>query len=106
MFEQGYLPAWLDKQTLQGVLPTQSKVKVQLKAVAIDRWLPVSGWDLQSWKPKATRKAVAAGSVYWFGIVEGVLTQADIEQLWLKPFSDQAQDKLDGFGVVLPAAWQ
>lgn len=104
LFDQGYLPAWINRATFEGILPN-STVKVRLKAVAIDRWLAVSGWDLQTWKPKATRKAVAAGSVYWFEIFDGTLTQADIEQLWFKPLSDQAQDKLDGFGVVLPASW-
>lgn len=57
-----YLHGWI-KNTLCGKLP-QSDVEVKLESVAIDRWLPVSGWDSIVWKPKATRKVVGAGAVY------------------------------------------
>ena len=70
LFEKGWLPGWLDSQTLTGTLP-HTNLKVKLRATAIDRWLPVSGWDLQQHVPKAMRKAVAAGAVYWFEIQSG-----------------------------------
>ena len=61
IFAQGYKPAWLDVDGV-GVLPN-TQIQVKLKATAIDRWLPVSGWDSILWKPKAMRKAVSAGAV-------------------------------------------
>lgn len=103
VFENGYLPAWLDQNTLCGKLP-QSDVEVKLESVAIDRWLPVSGWDSIVWKPKATRKAVGAGAVYWFSL----MTQMDeetLQQLWAQPISDHSQDRNDGFGVAIVSAW-
>lgn len=103
IFENGYLPAWLDQTTLCGKLPL-SDVEVKLESVAIDRWLPVSGWDSIVWKPKATRKAVGSGSVYWFS----VMTQMDektLQRLWAQPISDHSQDRNDGFGVAIISAW-
>lgn len=65
IFAKGYLPSWIDENTMQGTLPN-SGVQVALQAVAVERWQAVSGWDSKDYKPKATRKAVPAGSVYWF----------------------------------------
>jgi len=103
VFEQGYLPSWIDAKTLQGKLPN-SEVELKLEAVAIDRWLPVSGWDSIVWKPKATRKAVGAGSVYWFKLLSP-MNQKTLEQLWTQAIADHPQDQRDGFGVALISAW-
>lgn len=103
VFEQGYLPSWIDAKTLQGKLP-KSDVEVKLEAVAIDRWLPVSGWDSIVWKPKATRKAVGAGSVYWFKLLSP-MNQKTLQQLWAQAIADHPQDQRDGFGVALISAW-
>ena len=65
----------------------------------------MSGWDLAQYKPKAMRKAVAAGAVYWFA-VEGDIPKNLHELLCFKPLSDDTQDQKDGFGLMLPAAWQ
>jgi CRISPR-associated protein Cmr3 len=72
-------------------------------AVAVDRWMPVSGWDLQSKKPKAMRKAVPAGSVYWFAVEEG--SASDLASLWFTTVGDNAQDNIDGFSQVSVAPW-
>lgn len=104
IFEQGALPKWIDKDTLMGELPN-TKIKVQLKAMAIDRWQAVSGWDSLRWKPKATRKAISAGSVYWFKIVEGQFDVPTLQQLSHQIWSDHQQDKNDGFGSAVLSAW-
>ena len=102
IFENGYLPAWLDEQTLTGTLP-YTNIKVTLKACAMERWIPVSGWDMQQHKPKAMRKAVAAGAVYWFEILAGDITE--LTNLMMQTISDHSQDRKDGFGVVTIAPW-
>lgn len=102
IFKNGYLPGWLDAQSQEGTLP-HSNVKVRLKAAAIDRWLPVSGWDLDFYKPKAMRKAVAAGAVYWFEILDGDINT--LKQTHLNSISDHEQDQRDGFGVISIGAW-
>lgn len=103
IFKSGYLPGWLDADSKEGILP-HSNVKVRLKAAAIDRWLPVSGWDLDLYKPKAMRKAVAAGAVYWFEILDGDTNT--LKQTHLNSISDHEQDQRDGFGVVSIGAWK
>lgn len=102
IFAAGYLPAWLDSTTLEGIFP-HSTTRVRLKATAVDRWQPVSGWDLQHYKPKAMRKATPAGSVYWFELLEGA---CDIEGAWLMALSDDLQDQRDGFGIAAIHPWQ
>ena len=103
LFEKGWLPGWLDSQTLTGTLP-HTNLQVKLRATAIDRWLPVSGWDLQQHAPKAMRKAVAAGAVYWFEIQSG--NTVELAQAQWQAFSDNGQDCRDGFGIGLIGPWQ
>lgn len=101
IFAKGYLPGWLDK----GTPPDCPGLTLKLRAAAVERWLPISGWDLAEWKPRAMRKAVATGAVYWFEVVGDVPAGA-AEKLWLAAFSDDEQDRRDGFGLALPAWWQ
>ena len=105
IFGAGYLPAWLDPISLEGELPHSGGLRVRLKACAIERWQAVSGFDLQLWKPKVMRKAVAAGAVYWFEVL-GEVADTLHQSLWFAAVSDDAQDQRDGFGMVLPAAWK
>ncbi|MBL8483894.1 MAG: hypothetical protein JNJ60_16985 [Rhodocyclaceae bacterium] len=105
IFSGGHIPGWLDADTLEGSPPGMPGLRLRLRAAAVERWLPVSGWDLQRNSPKAMRKAVAAGAVYWFQIIAA--SPPDIAaKLWLAPLSDHLQDARDGFGLALPAAWQ
>ncbi|MDO4699977.1 MAG: type III-B CRISPR module-associated Cmr3 family protein [Moraxella sp.] len=105
IFAKGALPAWIDKDTLTGTIP-ETGIKVQLKAMVIDRWQAVSGWDSLQWKPKATRRAVAAGSVYWFEIVSGQFDLPTLQKLSCHIWSDNDYDKYDGFGSAVLSAWQ
>jgi len=104
IFAKGYLPNWIDLQTMEGELP-DSKVRVKLESVAIDRWLPVSGWDSIVWKPKATRKAVGAGAVYWFRLINE-MDEKTLQQLWGQTLADHQQDQNDGFGVAIISPWK
>jgi CRISPR-associated protein Cmr3 len=72
-----------------------------LRAASLDRWQPHSGWDIAQNKPRAGRKLVPSGAVYWYEIAGEI----DIADLWLAALSDDPQDKRDGFGLVLPQPW-
>lgn len=76
---------------------------LSLRAAALDRWQPHSGWDLARQQPRAGRKLVPAGAVYWFEL--GDIDDEALANLWLAPISDDPQDRLDGFGLALPQAW-
>ena len=104
IFSAGYRPGWLDDQTLTGSPPAAPRLRLQLRAAAVDRWQPHSGWDLARRRPRTTRKLAGAGATYWFRI----LGEADpdlLDVLWLASISDLEQDRRDGFGLALPSAW-
>ncbi|MDP5213949.1 type III-B CRISPR module-associated protein Cmr3 [Pseudoalteromonas tunicata] len=105
LFNHGWLPSWLDKDTLTGTPPSCTGLQVRLRAAALERWSPQSGWDLAKNKPRAAQKMIPAGATYWFEI-EGDATDEDIRSLWLAHFCDDAQSNLNGFGLALPAAYQ
>lgn len=98
VFAKGYLPNWIDESAMTSTVP-DSKVKVQLKAVAVERFQAVSGWDSLLWQPKATRKAVPAGSVYWFGLTDK-LDMPTLGRL-CQSLADDRYDQNDGFGMAL-----
>lgn len=104
LFSAGYRPGWLDDD-LCGAPPGCPGLRLRLCAVAVERWQPHSGWDLASQKPRATRKLMAAGAVYWFEVLDGG-TPAALQTLWLNSLSDDPQDRRDGFGLALPAPWK
>lgn len=103
LFSGGYRPGWLDDQ-LEGTPPEAPGVRLRLRAAALGRWQPHSGWDLAAQRPRAGRKLIPAGATYWFDLI-GQPSQDDLEHLWLTGLCDCPQDRLDGFGLALPAAW-
>ncbi|MGI6075746.1 MAG: type III-B CRISPR module-associated protein Cmr3 [Pyramidobacter sp.] len=102
LFKGGWKPGWIGEDRT-GVIPG-TDVKVRLVSVVNGRWQPVSGWSYEkvSWGAKALRRAVPAGSVYFFEVLEG---NFDVAERWLKPVSDEMQDCLDGFGLALWGNW-
>jgi CRISPR-associated protein Cmr3 len=74
---------------------------VDVFAAAVGRPLAISGWDFDKKQPKASRRMAPAGSVYWlqFASNEAALQWAAAH--WWRPISDDAQDRLDGFGVCV-----
>jgi CRISPR-associated protein Cmr3 len=112
LFAAGYRPGWLSPRgkgpnptRLTGSPPGLESLELTLRAAALGRWQPHSGWDLAAQKPRAGRKLVPAGAVYWLAI-EGHPSDADLEALWLTSICDHGQDRRDGFGLALPAPWQ
>ena len=84
IFSSGWLPDGIlrDGEAFQLRLPG---CRARLVAAAIPRHELVSGWDLARWAPKPARRAVPAGSVYWFDDLEGdraALEGAFGEGLW------------------------
>ena len=104
IFSAGYRPGWLDDESLIGCPPAAPRLRLQLRAAAVDRWQPHSGWDLARRRPRATRKLAGAGATYWFRIL-GETDPDLLGALWLASISDLEQDRRDGFGLVLPSAW-
>lgn len=107
IFKGGWLPGWLMEENghLVGSPPGgQDSLVLRLVSACVDRWKPLSGWSLETKGPKAIRRVVPAGSVYFFEKLKG--SAADIaETCWLQSVSDDSQDRLDGFGLAIWGSW-
>jgi CRISPR-associated protein Cmr3 len=103
IFADAWKPGWLNEQ-LEGTPPGCS-VKLKLVGVNNGRWKAVSGWSLAPPRgPKAIRRMVPAGSVYFFR-VEKPGDAASLADLWLQPISDNDQARRDGFGLAVWGTW-
>ncbi len=105
IFDHGYLPEWIDEETLMG---SYRGMKLRLHAVSIQRWQAGTSWDMASEGSRQGRgmrgvqRLVPAGSVYWFERLPGSeIMQAD--GFWLTSISDQRAS--DGYGLTLPGIW-
>lgn len=104
--DQGWLPTWLQEER-DGVCPT-------LKAVAMQRPLVVSGWDLAAdngkgkprGKPKPTRRLAPAGSVFFLSLEgDDAAIERWVRAIWMHCISDDVQDRRDGFGLAVVGTW-
>lgn len=104
IFAEGWKPAWLN-DNLEGSVPGSS-IRLKLMGASIERWKPISGWNLESGckGPKPIRRLVSAGSVYFFEYVSGNREEL-ADNLWLSSISDDKQDCKDGFGSVIWGVW-
>jgi len=110
IFSKGWLPGWLDSVTLEGIpsrLKDDPKFKLKLISACTDRWRPISGWsaEAKSRGPKAIRRMVPAGSVYFFE-AESAEAARDLAKIyWLESVCDGKQDCKDGFGLAVWGVW-
>lgn len=97
-FEQGYRPRWL--------IEPKYGVQPNLEAVAIQRPLVVSGWDLEHSGPKPTRRLAPAGTVLFLSLVgDDKAIEQWVNGLWMQCISDNVQDQNDGFGLAVLGSW-
>lgn len=102
IFSRGWKPGWLDDD-LTGK-PPGTDVALRLVGVSIRRWQAVSGWSLAEPRgPKAIRRMVPAGGVYFFEVASG--SAASLDKWWLEPVSDAPQERRDGFGLAAWGIW-
>lgn len=70
-------------------------------AACVGRPISISGWNFETGKPKPTRRAAPAGSVYWVDLPVGVEPTAWTRSVWMKAISSDEQDRRDGFGLCV-----
>jgi CRISPR-associated protein Cmr3 len=86
-----------------GFLPKSGFPDADIKAVAVDRPIVVSGWDFEKRKPKPTRRLAPAGTVYFLKLTGNV--EEWINNYWLNNVGDSQQSKRDGFGLAALGNW-
>jgi len=94
IFENGWLPRWVNKSTFEG---EYKGIKVKLVCCAIGKFNLIGGWDLANNRPKPMYKAVPAGSVYYFKILDDTPAEKIKEVFHLKNISDINLE--EGFGL-------
>jgi len=94
IFKEGWLPKWIDEQTLIG---KYKGLELKLLTASIGKPISIGGFDMQKRKPKPMRKAVPAGSVYYFEIINGDIQQA-FEIFNQSAISEFYQEQ--GFGIA------
>jgi CRISPR-associated protein Cmr3 len=103
IFAGGWKPGWL-KEGLTGS-PFEGGPRLSLVGFTIKRWRAVSGWSLAEPRgPKPVKRIVPAGGVYFFE-VDGDENAAGLVDHWLRPVSDDEQDRRDGFGLTVWGTW-
>jgi CRISPR-associated protein Cmr3 len=111
IFSKGWMPGWLDSETLEGIPPRlkdDPKFKLKLISACTDRWRPISGWsaEAKSRGPKAIRRMVPAGSVYFFEAKSAEAASDLAKSYWLESVCDEKQDCKDGFGLAVWGVWE
>ncbi|MDI6861171.1 MAG: type III-B CRISPR module-associated protein Cmr3 [Caldisericia bacterium] len=95
IFEKGYLPSWIDENTLQG---EHKGIKLKLVGCVIGKYKLIGGWDMAENKPKPMRRAVPAGSVYYFQILDDSDVQKVKDVFHFKNISDIYPE--EGYGLT------
>jgi len=92
--------------------PWSEELTGRLHAACFGRYLPVSGWNLQARRPRAVRRLVPAGALYFLGPFPRERVLELCEKTWCSslcegidghPESFLAPPAHDGYGLVLPA---
>jgi CRISPR-associated protein Cmr3 len=95
IFKKGWIPAWINENTLEG---EKDGVRIKLSACSIGKYILIGGWDMAKDEPKPMRKAVPAGSVYYFEILEG---KDKVKEVFhLQNISDIYPEEGFGLGLI------
>lgn len=96
IFEKGWLPKWIDESNMEGEFKA---IKLKLISCSIGKHIKIGGWDMKENKPKPVNKAVPAGSVYVFEILDDTNVDNIINAFHFKNISDEYPNQ--GFGLSL-----
>jgi len=101
IFKHGWLPSWLSDYTLPGAYLPENAAPISLRLItaAVDKPVPVGGWDMAKGEAKPTLLAVPAGSVYYFELLDRDRIDDLINAFHYQNISDERAD--EGFGLAL-----
>lgn len=75
-FAGGWLPEWINKENLSGHYQKEGyDFSLQLLAAAIGKPQSIGGFDVKNREPKEMRQVVPAGSVYYFKLTAGKISE-------------------------------
>jgi len=94
IFKNGWLPEWIDRENFEG---KYNGINLKLIACSVGKYILIGGWDLARKRPKPMYKAVPAGSVYYFEILDDTQAEKVKETFHFKNISDI--NPKEGFGL-------
>ncbi len=98
IFKNGWYPDFLN-ENFEGKI---NGVRIKLIAASLGKSEYIGGWDMKHNSPKSMYKAVPAGSVYYFRVLDG--KKEDI--LKIDNIIDNKEYKKQGFGKVIIADYK
>ena len=101
IFSQGWIPDFIDPNTMEG-----KDIKVRLIAAALGRAQYIGGWDMKENLPKPMRKAVPAGSVYFFELLDKNDAEKVQERFHLRSIVKETFLQKEGYGICAVAKAQ
>ncbi len=94
IFNHGWLPLGLRME--ENLIGTYKELKLKLLTAAVGKYISIGGFDMKKKKSKIMYRAVPAGSVYYFKLLNGDMSEV-ISIFHNKSISDiQAKE---GFGI-------
>jgi len=78
-----------------------NKLKLKLLTAAVGKYSCIGGWDLVKKRPKPMFKAIPAGSVYYFELLEGKWEDV-IDQFHFQKHTDFYEK--EGYGMTMVGA--
>lgn len=95
IFEKGWIPKWINENTLIGEI---NGIKLKLTSAFLGKPIFIGGFDMAKNEPKPMKKAIPAGSVYYFDILEG--TQEQIFNTFNKKSISELNSGKQGHGIT------
>lgn len=95
IFNKGWVAEWMQNGEKDGL-------KFKFVSACVGKPVPVGGFDIVQNKPKPMKKAVPAGSVYFFELLGGEVDEL-FKAFQFKSISDERQN--EGFGITLIGGW-
>lgn len=95
VFKHGWLPESINSNTLESEI---NGVKVKMLGACVGKPISIGGFDMAKGMPKTMKKAVPAGSVYYFELRDSSVDEL-FEKLWFKSISDEKAQ--EGLGITL-----
>lgn len=86
----------------EGWFPKSLHKDIELVTAAVGNYVTVGGWDVAHGRPKSTYRAVPAGSIYYFRLINGADVDAILNYLHYKNIGDQRTQ--EGFGLTYVGA--
>lgn len=95
--KNAWIPDFIDRDTLEGQF---QGIRVSLLTAAIGKPLSIGGFDMLEGKPKPMVKAVPAGSIYFFKILDADASLSEFSSSLKGAFSLSKEREKEGFGLA------